>query len=61
MGYSSEQLFTVPFLVYMKALQKLTDEPEKEINQKIFSLIEETCIKVVGHSPTFREDVAKKV
>lgn len=46
MGYSSEQQFTVPFLVWMKAEQKAREDV-KEINSKMLALIEQTCLEII--------------
>ena len=47
MGYTPEQLYTIPFLVYAKALAKASKEPNKEVNQKMLRLIEQTCIQIL--------------
>jgi hypothetical protein len=53
MGYSSEQLYTIPFLVYIRAMQKLKDEPNKEINQRMFAQIEQTCFEMIQQNKSF--------
>ena len=60
MGYSSEQFFTIPFLVYIRALTKCKENPT-EINQKMLQLIEQTCLKIVETSPTFKAETLNKI
>lgn len=52
MGYAAEQFYTVPFLVYAKAIQKYFSKGEKledlsEIDRRVFNQIEETCLQIV--------------
>lgn len=61
MGYSSEQLYTIPFLVYIRAMQKLKDEPNKEINQRMFAQIEQTCFEMIQQNKSFQTDILTKV
>ena len=61
MGYSSEMFYTIPFLVYHKALLKQKSEPVTEISQRIFSQIEETCFNIIKHSKVFREELFDKI
>jgi len=61
MGYTSEQFFTVPYLVYIKSLNKLAEQPDKEINRKMSAQIEETCVKILETSKVFQEDTICKI
>ena len=61
MGYTSEQFYTIPFTVYLKAIAKHAANPDAEINQRILSQIKETCIKIIETSKIFREDIVDKV
>jgi len=61
MGYSSEQFYTIPFLVYSRALRMYQLEPNKEINKKMLGQIEETCVKMLEFSEVFREETIEKV
>ena len=56
MGYSSEMLFTIPFLVLQKAQEKVQNQPA-EINFKILHLVEQTCMNLIEQSHTFRNDM----
>ena len=60
MGYSSEMLFTIPFLVLQKAQEKVQNDP-KEINFKILHLVEQTCMNLIEQSHTFRNDMIQKI
>ena len=46
MGYTSEQLMTIPFLVLNRALTKY-EKNQNESNKKILDRIQETCIKLI--------------
>lgn len=61
MGYTSEQFFTIPFTVYLKAVAKHAAKPDVSINKKILSQVSETCMKILETSKVFREDVVQKV
>ena len=63
MGYASEQYFTIPFLVLLKALTKFSDakQAQSEVNQRMLRQIEETCQNIIKHSKTFREDLFDKI
>jgi len=43
LGYTTEQLHVVPFLVLHKAMEKQAAEPSIK-NQEILDMIEETCV-----------------
>lgn len=47
MGFAAEQFSTVPFLVYMKALEKVEEDPAKEVNHRILAQVEQTCVSML--------------
>jgi hypothetical protein len=47
MGYTSEQFYTLPFTVYLKAVAKHAAKPDVEINQRILNQVKETCMKII--------------
>lgn len=57
MGYTNEQFQTIPFLVYLKALSKKAEDPSKEVNHKVCSLIGQTCIKILEVGKNFKDQV----
>ena len=59
MGYKSEQFFTIPFSVLLKAMQKVAQDP-KEVNKTMLQQIQETCSKIIEINQTFREDLVTK-
>jgi len=59
MGYSAEQMFTVPFLVLMKAEKKVKESPT-EINIRIRDMVKDTCKEIIS-AKTFREDLLGKM
>ena len=61
MGYTSEQFYTLPFTVYLKAVAKHAAKPDVEINQRILNQVKETCMKIIQTSKVFREDIVDKV
>ena len=56
MGYTGEQLSTIPFLILAKALQKYTEEPN-EINKKLYDQVNTTCKMILESSTSFRENL----
>lgn len=60
MGYSSEQFFTVPFLVLLKAMLKASKEPT-EVNRRILEQVERTCVVTLETNRTFRNDVVGRL
>lgn len=56
LGYSSEQYFTIPFTVLATALHKVAQDPS-EINKRMLHQIQDTCIRIVTHSKTFRQEL----
>jgi hypothetical protein len=61
MGYTSEQFFTIPFTVLMKAAAKLEENPESEINNRIYNQVEQTCIQILATQKTFRNNTIESV
>ena len=59
LGYSTEQLFTVPFLALLKAYTKVAEEPT-EVNQRMLSQIELTCMKLIETRQDFRNEIITK-
>lgn len=43
LGYTTEQLHTVPFLVLIKAMEQHTEAPTA-ITKRVLELVEETCV-----------------
>lgn len=60
MGYQSSQLFTVPFLVLAKILQKVKADPN-EYNKRMLKFIEETCYKILESYPKTRAEVGHQI
>ena len=61
MGYTPEQYYTIPFLVYIKMLQKLEDEPSKEVNTRMHAQILSTCMNILQFSEQFREETVQRI
>ena len=61
MGYTSEQFFTVPFTVLMKAASKLQENPTSEVCQRMYGQVENTCIQIIASSATFRANTIESV
>jgi len=60
MGYSSEQFFTVPFLVLLKAMTKASTEPT-EVNKRVLKQVEQTCVVMMDTERTFRNEVVGRL
>lgn len=60
MGFTQEQLNTIPFLVYLKALEKVKTD-ESEVTHRIFNQIQTTCIEIINSNKNLREEVIQKV
>jgi hypothetical protein len=59
MGYSSEQFFTVPYLVLLKAMLD-ADKEKTDVRKRILEQVEQTCIVTMDTNRTFRNEVATK-
>ena len=46
MAYQSDQLYIIPFLVLMKAIEKVKKEPS-EVNKNMLKHIKQTCMEIV--------------
>ena len=60
LGFTNEQLHTVPFLVLIKAMEMQNETPS-ESNARIFSQVLETCVQMIRHNKGFRKLVAERV
>jgi len=56
MGYASNQYFTVPYLVLLKAFQEDKDTPS-ERTAITLKLVRETCQKIMANNDQFKETV----
>mmetsp|Transcript_7029 Transcript_7029/g.5282 ORF Transcript_7029/g.5282 Transcript_7029/m.5282 type:complete len:178 (+) Transcript_7029:281-814(+) len=61
MGYASSQYFTVPFLVLLRCLQKVSDEGQKEVFVRIKDLVLRTCLELLRFNEEFRNGVVAMV
>lgn len=59
MGYSSEQFFTVPYLVLLKAMLNADKDPS-EVNKRILEQVEQTCVVTMDTNRVFRNEVVTK-
>ena len=57
LGFSNEQLHTVPFLILIKAMEKQAEEPT-ESNRLILELVEETCVQMIRHNKFLKKQIA---
>ncbi len=53
MGYASNQYFTIPYLVLLKAIEK-ANETKTQIFTKIKELVLETCKEIMRYNEEFR-------
>ena len=60
LGYTSQQFYTIPFLVLAKAIRKQIEEPS-EANEQIFELVKETCQRMVGNNGGFKKQVVEQL
>lgn len=58
MGYTAEQQAVIPFLVFMKALQKYRENPT-EANERMLFFIEVTCIKILEQNKKLTNQLAE--
>ena len=59
MGYSSEQFFTVPYLVLLKAMLNADKDPS-EVNKRILEQVEQTCVVTMDTNRVFRNEVVTR-
>jgi len=59
LGYIKEQLYTIPFLVLLKAFDKANSDPS-EVNQRMLELVTQTCMAVVESNPEFRNELIEQ-
>lgn len=60
MGYTLAQLYTVPFLVLIKAIEDVAENPS-ESKKKILSLVMETCVNLVDQSEGLKKQIIDAV
>jgi len=60
MGYSQDQLNTVPFLVLVKAMEDVQSNAN-EVNTRILHQVEDTCINMLKLNKNFRKQVAEAI
>ena len=60
MGYAPSQFYAIPFLVLEAALKKKFEE-KKEIYDKIYDLVLETCIQILKGNEEFQKQIKKSV
>ncbi len=60
MGYSVGQLYSVPFLVLIKAIEDVAENPT-ESKKRILSLVLETCANLVDHSEGLKKQIIEAV
>ena len=61
MGFTFEQYVTIPFLVLMKASAKLIENPDSEVNQRVFNQVEQTCIQIIQTAPTYKQNLVESI
>lgn len=60
MGYTQEQINIVPFLVLLKCIEKVRENPS-ESNSRMFALVENTCVMMLQQNKVLRKNVAEQV
>lgn len=63
LGFSYDQIKTVPFLLLIKSMEDLEINPEKEFQKRVFHNLFETCINIMHmkmESKTLKEEVRAK-
>ena len=60
MGYSEDQFYIVPLLVYFKCLEKFIENPS-DINKKMLILVKETCVQIIKRSDDFGKIFTEKL
>ena len=56
MGYASNQQFTIPFKVLIKAIEQANQNPT-EMNKLIVELLQQTCSEIIKLNNEFRKNV----
>jgi hypothetical protein len=56
MGYVSSQAFTIPFLVLLKAIDNVAQDPT-EINKTILTLVMDTCKDMVSSNDALKKQI----
>ena len=54
LGYASNQFYTIPYLVLVKAIKKSIETPS-ESNTQIVELVSETCQRMIANNNQFKE------
>ena len=60
MGYSEDQFYIVPLLVYFKCLDKFIENPS-DINKKMLTLVKDTCVQIIKRSDDFGKIFTEKL
>ena len=60
LGYTSQQFYTIPYLVLAKAIRKQIAEPS-EANAQIVELVKETCQRMVAKNNGFKKQVVEQL
>ena len=60
MGYSEDQFYIVPLLVYFKCLEKFIENPS-DINKKMLNLVKDTCVQIIKRSDDFGKIFTEKL
>ena len=60
LGYTSQQFYTIPFLVLAKAISKQIEEPS-EANAQIVELVKETCQHMIAKNNGFKKQVVEQL
>lgn len=57
---TQEQINIVPFLVLLKCIEKVRENPS-ESNSRMFALVENTCVMMLQQNKVLRKNVAEQV
>lgn len=60
MGYSEDQFYIIPFTVLFKCYDKVA-KSDSELNNKILSVVKETCIEIIKRHPPFAQKIVDKL
>lgn len=60
MGYESTQFYTIPFAVLFKCYNKI-QEKDTELNQKILSVVKQTCWQIILRDNDFSTEIVNKL
>lgn len=60
MGYTESQFYIIPFTVLFR-MYEIRNENPSELNNKMLSLILETCVQIVKRHEKFRDQIIEKL